>query len=157
MLVKGAPGSIFICILKEKLRMILCMHRGITFSMCPGNERQCYNVMWALIGLAHTQNDPCVNCVYTVCGLIVLAASFGIVHMSSATGFCCSCTILWHVWELVGCYLLVLWSVLQPCEVNTLGQRQNGHYFPDDIFKCISWMKIYEFLLRFHWSLFLRV
>ena len=33
---------------------------------------------------------------------------------------------------------------------------QNGRYFPDDIFKCILWMKIYEFRLGFHWSLFLR-
>ena len=35
--------------------------------------------------------------------------------------------------------------------------RQNGLHFPEDIFKCISWLKIYEFRLRFHWSVFLRV
>ena len=32
-----------------------------------------------------------------------------------------------------------------------------GCHFPDDIFKCISWMKMYEFRLRFHWNLFLVV
>ena len=31
-----------------------------------------------------------------------------------------------------------------------------GHHFPDDTFKRISWMKMQEFCLRFHWSLFLR-
>ena len=32
-----------------------------------------------------------------------------------------------------------------------------GRHIPDHIFKWISWMKIYEFRLQFHWSLFLRV
>ena len=32
---------------------------GIILSMCWGNERQCYNIMSSLIGLVHTQNDPC--------------------------------------------------------------------------------------------------
>ena len=40
---------------------------------------------------------------------------------------------------------------------NTLRQRQNGHHFSDDVFKCFSWMKMYKFWLRFHWSLFPRV
>ena len=38
--------------------------------------------------------------------------------------------------------------------VNTLRPRQNGRHFADDIFK---WMKMFEFQLKFHWSLFLRV
>ena len=29
----------------------------------------------------------------------------------------------------------------------TLGPRQNGHHFAGDIFKCIFWMKMYEFWL----------
>ena len=40
---------------------------------------------------------------------------------------------------------------------DTLRSKQNGRYFPDDIFKCISLMKMYEFWSRFHWILFLRV
>ena len=39
---------------------------------------------------------------------------------------------------------------------NTLRPRQNGRHFPDDIFK-FSWMKMYEFRLTFHRSLFLGV
>ena len=41
--------------------------------------------------------------------------------------------------------------------LNTLRPRQDGRHFPDDIFKCISWMKMFEFWLKSHWSLFLRV
>ena len=40
------------------------------------------------------------------------------------------------------------------CQLTYCGQ--NCRHFPDDIFKCIFWIKIYEFRLRFHWSLFLR-
>ena len=40
-------------------------------------------------------------------------------------------------------------------EFNTLRPKQNHIHFPNDIFKCISWTKMFEFLLRFHWSLFL--
>ena len=41
--------------------------------------------------------------------------------------------------------------------LNTLRPRQNGRNFPDDIFKCLFWMKMYKFWFRFHWSLFPRV
>ena len=40
---------------------------------------------------------------------------------------------------------------------NTLRPRQNGRHFADDIFKCIFLYEMYEFRLKFHWSLFLRV
>ena len=43
-----------------------------------------------------------------------------------------------------------------PC-VNTLRPKRNGRHFPDDFFKCFSWMKMYKFRLRFHWILFWRV
>ena len=41
--------------------------------------------------------------------------------------------------------------------LNTLRPRSNGRHFAQDIFKCISCMKIFEFRLKFLWSLFLRV
>ena len=41
--------------------------------------------------------------------------------------------------------------------VNTLRPGQNGHHSPYDMFKCIFWMKIYQFGLRFYWSLFVSV
>ena len=42
-------------------------------------------------------------------------------------------------------------------QINTLRPRQNGRHFADDIFKCIFLMKMFEFRLKFQWSLFLRV
>ena len=47
-------------------------------------------------------------------------------------------------------------SCIYTCEhnthYNTMGPRQNGRHLPDDIFRCIFWMKMYK--LRFHWCLF---
>ena len=40
---------------------------------------------------------------------------------------------------------------------NTLRPRQNGRHFPDNIFKCIFLMKMFEFQLTFYCRLFLRV
>ena len=34
--------------------------------------------------------------------------------------------------------------------------KEKGRHFPDDIFKCI-FLKIYDYRLRFYWSLFLNV
>ena len=42
-------------------------------------------------------------------------------------------------------------------DINTLRLRQNGRHFADDTFNAFSWMKMLEFRLTFHWSLFLRV
>ena len=42
----------------------------------------------------------------------------------------------------------------------TLRPRQNGRHFADDILNSIwipSWMKMFEFLSKFHWSLLIRV
>ena len=39
---------------------------------------------------------------------------------------------------------------------NTLRPRKNGRHLADDISNAFSWMEIYEFRLKFHWSLFLR-
>ena len=42
--------------------------------------------------------------------------------------------------------------------VNTLKPKQNGRHFADDIFTYVfSWIKMYGFQLRFHWSFFLWV
>ena len=40
--------------------------------------------------------------------------------------------------------------------ITTLRPRRNCRYFADDIFKCTSWMQIYDFRLRYHWRLLLR-
>ena len=45
--------------------------------------------------------------------------------------------------------LLFVWSACLTY-FNTLRPRQNGRHFTDDVFKCISWMKMYEiFSLKF--------
>ena len=41
--------------------------------------------------------------------------------------------------------------------INTLRPIQSGRRFADDVFKCIFLMEMYEFCLKFHWSLFLRL
>ena len=41
--------------------------------------------------------------------------------------------------------------------VNTLRPRQNGSHFQTTFSNAFFCMKMYEFRLRFHWSLFLRV
>ena len=41
--------------------------------------------------------------------------------------------------------------------LNTLRPRQNGRRFADDLSNAFSWMKMLEFRLSFHWSLFLSV
>ena len=47
-------------------------------------------------------------------------------------------------------------SPLKESVINTLRPRQNGRRFADDIFKCIFLNEMFEFRLKFHWSLFLR-
>ena len=42
------------------------------------------------------------------------------------------------------------------CGINTLRPRQNGCHLADDIFMHF-WMKMYNFRLKFHWSIFLWV
>ena len=41
--------------------------------------------------------------------------------------------------------------------LNTLRPRLNGRHFTDDISNEFSWMKMYEYWLKFHWILFPRV
>ena len=41
--------------------------------------------------------------------------------------------------------------------LSTLRPRQNGRHFANNIFKCNFLMKMFEFQLRFQWSLFPRV
>ena len=41
--------------------------------------------------------------------------------------------------------------------LNTLRPRQDGRYFADDVLNAFSSMKMFEFRLKFHWSLFRRI
>ena len=42
-------------------------------------------------------------------------------------------------------------------QLNTLRPRQNGRHFADDFSNAFPWIKVYEFWLKCHWSLILRV
>ena len=59
--------------------------------------------------------------------------------------------------EVMMVRLLTHICVARPQWVNALGPKQNDHHFADDIFKCISCMKILVLRLKFHWNLFARV
>ena len=50
----------------------------------------------------------------------------------------------------------VMQSVYYRVLVHTLSPRQDGHHFPGAFWNAFSSMKIYEFRLRIHWSLFIR-
>ena len=53
---------------------------------------------------------------------------------------------------------LCLWCLLGGCDVfNTLRLRQMDAIWQTTFSSAFSWMKMFEFLLKFHWSLFLRV
>ena len=72
---------------------------------------------------------------------------------------CCSSPAM--LWIPPGC-VEGLSQLLASVQVYyTLRQRQNGRHFTDDsqttFSNVFSWMKMYEFWLKFHWSLFLRV
>ena len=41
--------------------------------------------------------------------------------------------------------------------INTMKSRQNGRLFQTTFSNAFSWIKMCEFRLRFHWSLFLRI
>ena len=55
-------------------------------------------------------------------------------------------------------YVILHWLLFHGTQfynINTLRPRQNGGHFPDDIFKWIFLMEMYEFRVEQHWSLLL--
>ena len=59
--------------------------------------------------------------------------------------------------SLSQCWPEFMLPITWPWWVNPLRLRQNGHHFADSISNAFSWIKLFEFCLRFHWSLFPRV
>ena len=41
--------------------------------------------------------------------------------------------------------------------LNTLLFEQNGPHFADNIFKCLFWIKMFVFSIKFHWSLIIGI
>ena len=58
----------------------------------------------------------------------------------------------WQIWSKQ--LILMQFSTSSSLYINSLRTRQNFHHFADDIFRCISWMKMHVFCLRFYWNLF---
>ena len=62
------------------------------------------------------------------------------------------CNYLKTAWFMMG-----QWWQIEPGRLNTLRLRQDGRRFSQTRFSnAFSWMKMYEFHLKFHWSLCLR-
>ena len=69
---------------------------------------------------------------------------------------------LWSVWphclQAPSCPpCLSTWQHVPASSVNSSPPGQNGRHFADYILDAFSWMKSFEFWLKFHLSLFLRV
>ena len=54
------------------------------------------------------------------------------------------------------CKLIEAWWCIYAL-FNTSMPWQNDRHLADNIFKCISWIKMYQLWLKLHWNLFLRV
>ena len=90
-----------------------------------------------------------------------------IIHLSSGILLCMrpanerwrynvtSSLIGWaHTWRHQD---LTPYGMSRPQWVNSSPPGQNGCHFADNFFNAFSWMKMYQFRLRFHWNLFLRL
>ena len=91
------------------------------------------------------------------CGIVVASSTvFEYTYTTANMDYSDLCAI-----QLQNMFEIFLVEIQYLCRLwynhNTLRQRQNGCHFPDNIFKWISWMKMYEFRLTFHWIFFLRV
>ena len=65
---------------------------------------------------------------------------------------------LWLVWLLSGYSDRLVWTLgVTRITLNTLRPRQMAAIFQTTFSNAFSWMKIYQFRLRFHWSLLPRV
>ena len=139
-----------------------CKCPRIILGMRPANKRQCHKVMSPVIGWAHTQNAPCLltypsslNSIYIQDPNLFITASADALtpdHASTSadTGLTTKCKTIFFIdystfWINFADQLLYFFNSLRP--------RQNWHHLADDIFK--YGMEMYEFRLRFHWSLFL--
>ena len=102
----------------------------IILCMRPANERRRYIVMSSAIGWMHTQNDACT------------------------VRFCCSMVqIIMNIYE----HSTAMTEIENRSDFNTLRPRQKmATFFQTTFSNTFSWMKMYEFCLRFHWNLFLR-
>ena len=68
---------------------------------------------------------------------------------------CGTCAGIWHMVHLYKCLKnLFPWPTFDNL---THLPRGNGCHFADDIFRCICVNEKFCFLIKFHWSLFLRV
>ena len=68
-----------------------------------------------------------------------------------------SISLLLIPWLLIRSSGLISVPVLFRLMINTLRPRRNGWHFATTFSSALPWMKMSEFRLKFHWSLFLKV
>ena len=126
------------------------------FLVCTGQVMAWHLLCWDMYRLS--KNQICVTCVYDTC-------SWGI------SLFYCICLfyfakILYLPWiVIIKTYImnqmcmLIISVVLIPgniCILLNTGQGEVAILFPMTFSNAFSWMKMYKFRLRFHWSFFPR-
>ena len=162
------------------------IYAGIILCMHPANERQHHNVMSSLIGWAHSRNDPCIEPVImceTASIMNNLWHIFNIIFDVSTT----IKDTLWHIrpmkkcptktacimnnsYEDIDIYIVSLSArqvaecqkihhglLTQVCFLTHWGRDKMAAVSQTMFSNAFSWMKMYEFRLKFHWSLFLRL
>ena len=74
--------------------------------------------------------------------------------------FVCGRSLVWCVVDRSRIYTAIKRKMALSTKqhvINSLRPRQNGRYFQTTFSNVFSWMKMYEFRLILHWSLFLKV
>ena len=120
------------------------------------------------------KNDPIFHKLIN-CSLMIHITFWNLVNIGSGNGFWpvrhqaitwtkLSCSSIWQsctnfseisIPENLNIFLCKI--LFGPQNVNILRLRQNSHHFLKAFSNAFSWMKIYTFRLRFHWSLFPKV
>ena len=124
--------------------VIYVSHSGIILSMDSANDRGCYYVMPALIGRAHTQNDPCTSVIDMVDTMKLTQPSW--LYLSS------SCLLHRFMASAV-----IYSKILTATMILTHLPWTKWSLFCRRYFQMHFREWSFVFSLKFHWSLFVRV
>ena len=149
------------------------------YELRPANERRCYKVTPSLIGWAQTQNQPWYSISHGLCTRVccaLLCFGYGRVsfvripavdlHIVFQYGFVGSNPEVygWLHWKKkpqqstqTACVIRGMYHWNENLAISTIwGRDKIATIFQTTYLNAFSWMKMYEFRLRFHWRLFLR-
>ena len=115
--------------------------------------------MWtALIPGGHNESTVHNNCL-----LMINTIAIGFIKSIWAIKTCSHGFQNIHTHDITIALLLEQMKQLLPfitlfaVSINSLRPRKHRHHFADDVFKCNFLNEMFEFRLKFHWSLFLKV